>query len=279
MDVMVVTSVEKYTDRVEELLLKNEACNNLMLGILDRLVDGEQAYKGGYYLGLVVKDEKAVYAFMQTPPNNWIFADVDGLDSKIMEGVAEFLYKSNLEVPGVLGPNRMVEIFINKWNQVARLKMRQLIYQVDQVNELPTVDGYLAHATDEDHSLVKKWLIQFGIEANEHISETHADQTAGVFIENQSLYLWMANDMPVSMVNRSRKTKNGVAINAVFTPDEYKGNGYATTAVAKLTENLLDEGFQFCSLYTDIANPTSNSIYKKIGYYVVGSSVVYEFKK
>jgi predicted GNAT family acetyltransferase len=29
---------------------------------------------------------------------------------------------------------------------------------------------------------------------------------------------------------------------------------------------LLDRGHRFCFLYTDLANPTSNSIYMRIGY-------------
>jgi predicted GNAT family acetyltransferase len=33
-----------------------------------------------------------------------------------------------------------------------------------------------------------------------------------------------------------------------------------------LTQQLLDEGRRFCFLYTDLANPTSNSIYQAIGY-------------
>ena len=36
-----------------------------------------------------------------------------------------------------------------------------------------------------------------------------------------------------------------------------------TAAVSQL---LLERGHRFCFLYTDLANPTSNSIYARIGY-------------
>ena len=39
--------------------------------------------------------------------------------------------------------------------------------------------------------------------------------------------------------------------------------------MASLSQQLLDQGYQFCSLFTDAANPTSNKIYQKIGYYEV----------
>jgi len=36
--------------------------------------------------------------------------------------------------------------------------------------------------------------------------------------------------------------------------------------VATLTRDLLARGNRHCCLYTDLANPTSNSIYQRIGY-------------
>ncbi|MEO2005035.1 MAG: GNAT family N-acetyltransferase [Candidatus Poribacteria bacterium] len=47
---------------------------------------------------------------------------------------------------------------------------------------------------------------------------------------------------------------------------ELRGRGYASALVAKLSQHMLDSGFSFCVLYTDLANPRSNAIYEKIGY-------------
>ena len=63
-------------------------------------------------------------------------------------------------------------------------------------------------------------------------------------------------------------------------PPERRRHGYASACVAALSERLLSEGRRFCFLYTDLANPTSNAIYQKIGYqpvcdvdaYAVGSA-------
>ena len=43
-------------------------------------------------------------------------------------------------------------------------------------------------------------------------------------------------------------------------------------------EQLLDEGFARCCLYTDLANPTSNKIYQAIGYRPVGDAAEYPFR-
>jgi hypothetical protein len=52
----------------------------------------------------------------------------------------------------------------------------------------------------------------------------------------------------------------------VFTPSHLRRRGYATSCVAAITQRMLDSGKKFCCLYTDLANPTSNSIYQMIGY-------------
>jgi predicted GNAT family acetyltransferase len=64
----------------------------------------------------------------------------------------------------------------------------------------------------------------------------------------------------------NRKTRNVGVIGHVYSPEEYRRKGYATAVVQKLSEYILQNGFRYCGLFTDKANPTSNHIYSKIGY-------------
>jgi uncharacterized protein len=41
---------------------------------------------------------------------------------------------------------------------------------------------------------------------------------------------------------------------------------------------LLDPGWQFCALFANLANPTSNSTYQKIGYRPVADFDEYHFE-
>ena len=277
MKIIFASSVKEYLHKVEGLLLKKEACNNLMLGILDRLV----THKADCHLGYVEEDGEVVYAFMQTPPNNWILADTDFVNKDIIKAIAAFLHQNKMDVPGVLGPDINSKVFAKEFGRKiyknASVHMNQLIYQLDKVQMEPAANGNLIHAAGKDLTLITDWLFQFGQEANENISRAQAEQMAAKFIKNQSLHLWTVNGKKVSMANTSRKTRHGASINAVYTPDQFKRKGYATSAVAALSQRLLEEGFQFCSLYTDRKNPTSNGIYQKIGYYEVGTSIVYHF--
>ena len=61
----------------------------------------------------------------------------------------------------------------------------------------------------------------------------------------------------------------GVArVGPVYTPREQRGHGYASAAVAQVSQRLLDQGARVC-LFTDQANPTSNRIYQALGYRAV----------
>jgi uncharacterized protein len=83
--------------------------------------------------------------------------------------------------------------------------------------------------------------------------------------------LWEDGGETVSLAGWGGPTPNGIRIGPVYTPPELRGRGYATALTAELSQRLLDGGLfeggrRFCFLYTDLANPTSNAIYERIGY-------------
>ena len=58
----------------------------------------------------------------------------------------------------------------------------------------------------------------------------------------------------------------------MYTPPERRGCGYASTCVAALSQRLLDSGYRRCFLFTDLANPISNRLYRRLGYQLVGNA-------
>jgi predicted GNAT family acetyltransferase len=121
----------------------------------------------------------------------------------------------------------------------------------------------LRKAVEADVALAREWV-------DGYIRDTRVlGPAAGVaerLIEHGELYLWTDADRPCSMVATTRDTGSGRSINTVYTPPQYRRRGYATAAVAALSAMLLEDGHRFCCLYTDISNPTSNSIYARVGY-------------
>jgi predicted GNAT family acetyltransferase len=56
-----------------------------------------------------------------------------------------------------------------------------------------------------------------------------------------------------------------------------RGRGYAGACTAAVSQTILDGGAQFCTLFTDLSNPTSNGIYQRIGYRPVCDYTEYTF--
>jgi predicted GNAT family acetyltransferase len=68
-----------------------------------------------------------------------------------------------------------------------------------------------------------------------------------------------------------------VRVSGVYTPPERRRRGYASGCVAAISQVALERGAAACVLYTDLDNPTSNTIYQRIGYRPVVESAIWRF--
>ncbi|KHE71866.1 GNAT family N-acetyltransferase [Halobacillus sp. BBL2006] len=281
MKVIKQEDVHAFGSLAQNLLTNSEAENNLPLGILQRMQEDPSAMTANL---LHIEEEGIpVYLTMRTPPHLWILPSVERMKQQHIQSLAAYLFEHNYDVPGVLGEEQAVMWFLEAWKGLdqtkeANLHMRQGIYRLEKLLPIAHQEGKLVVAEDHHIPRIAEWLGRFGEETNESIIRGQAKELAQDMVQTKRAHLWVVGGEPVSMVNRARKTPNGSTINAVYTPDQHKRKGYASQAVWSLTKKLLDEGCKFCALYTDLDNPTSNSIYKKIGYKWVGNSLVYHFE-
>jgi predicted GNAT family acetyltransferase len=92
------------------------------------------------------------------------------------------------------------------------------------------------------------------------------------------IVFWLDQGRPVSFASFGGPTPNGIGVGPVYTPPEARCRGYATALVAQLTKMLIEGGRRFCFLDTDLANPTSNSIYPRVGYEPVTDAGLWSFQ-
>ena len=95
-------------------------------------------------------------------------------------------------------------------------------------------------------------------------------------LQQRTAYIWQ-HEVPVSIACGGGITPNGASINMVYTPPEYRKKGYSSACVAALSQTLLNQGYKYCFLFTDLANSTSNHIYQSIGYQPVNDWYDYSF--
>ena len=135
----------------------------------------------------------------------------------------------------------------------------------------PPGAGSTGAGDQDDRRMLLDWTEGFTAEAHgvrdRRAAERMVDQRLAS--RHAGLHLWIDGE-PMCMAGASGPTATGIRIGVVYTPPERRRRGYASACVAALSQLLLDSGRQRCFLFTDLANPTSNSIYQAIGYQPVG---------
>jgi len=267
--------------RTHEALERAEALNSLLYGLALRIEESPAWFKTPPYLATVDDDQGPVLAGLMTPPRRLIlFANRDDYQAAL-DVMAHNLIANQQPIPGVNGPNRIGQDFAAVWSKLtgAHTKpgMHMGVYELRAVTPPPPAPGHIRLATEAETDLVIRWLRAFMAETfGEDMPLEAAREMAAVRIPAGEIYLW-DNGQPISMAAKARPTPNGITVNYVYTPPDQRGKGYASSCVAALSQSLLDAGYRFCTLFTDLSNPTSNGIYQKIGYRYIGEFNEYLF--
>lgn len=259
---------EKFLEAVGGELYADESVNNLILGITERLLKYPQAYQNPFFASITDQSGDLVCAALMTPPHNLILAGGEQ-SHEGLPVLISYLEDHQVTIPGVIGPKHMVDEFIKFWTIQGKMPfeitMHQRVYECRSVLIPSLPAGHFRIARQEDIPTITHWLHAFEAEA---LGETSApDLERGKrLVQGGYMFLWELKGEIVSMAMKTRPIRHSISIGSVYTPPEHRENGYATAVVAHLTAQLLDSGWQFITLFTDLGNPTSNKIYMKIGY-------------
>ncbi len=252
----------------EGYLLEQEVRNSLLLGNALRQLHGVPTHPGEVYYAAAFEGETLVGVASQQPPFPVILSAE--MVPEVVAAFARALLADEQPVSGVIGPRPQAEAFTALWRdltgQGVALEMGQGVYALREVRYRGDAPGALRPVTPDDLPLLTRWIQAFHDEATPDDPPVDAADLARRRLSDASVYLWEAGGEVVSMAAKARPTRHGITVNLVYTPPELRGRGYATACVAALSQALLDSGRAFCTLFTDLANPTSNHIYQRIGY-------------
>ena len=293
MKVRLINSPAEFLETALPFLGTDEARHNLILGLASTLDEHPSLYVD-HRLWLVENAGNVVGAALRTPPGelvlgqpateNALLALVDAIDD---------------DLPGVVGARPEVEVFSELWARktgaTAQVKVEHGIYALSTVGSVPEPSGGSRLATPHDRPLLVEWWKEFAIEAVhddtpdldeigravdyrlEVETTSGTDSSPSPPGSHRGFLLW-ENGEVVSLAGYGGQTPNGIRIGPVYTPPARRGRGYASALVAALSAERLAAGNRFCFLYTDLANPTSNAIYRRIGYEQVCESAEIEFR-
>ena len=269
---------KEFYERSKDYLIRYEAHNSLLFSIASMLLHHPERYPFSPYLATVEDKDQVVAVAMRTPPRKLVLAKMDNLQAA--ELIAQDVLQHQKFLPGVLSLVTEAQAFVSAWEaltqQPHKVALDLRVHQLQTVQPVSKAAGHLRQATESDRDLLVQWNHDFMMEAFGALEED-PEKTTERQIHRGVAYVWQ-DQVPVSMACARPSTPNGATIGPVYTPSEYRGKGYATACVAALSQQLLDQGCHSCFLFTDLANPTSNHIYQKIGYQPVTDWRDYSFE-
>jgi predicted GNAT family acetyltransferase len=267
-----------FLDAVRPTLAEHEAEHHLVLGVAEAAAIGRAPNADLFAASVDDADGLALAALMTRGRPLLIASDRTDVAAASVS-LWDALYSEQLQPKHVIGAVGQIEGVMGQWARTtgrdATVAMRQRAYKLTSVDLLPPTSGMLRGATLADLDLVAGWISEFEAEALAAVMPQSTKASAERRIAAGEIHLW-CDPQPRTMAASARPTKRAIAVNGVYTPPRWRRRGYATACVAALSELLLARGFEFCVLYTDLANPTSNGIYTRIGYRPVRDFLMYE---
>jgi GNAT superfamily N-acetyltransferase len=272
-------TASEYLDEVYEPLRQRPVVNQLAIAIAQTCLREPERYGTGVLFFSVEAAGEIHGAALQTPP--WPVQ----LSLATAEA-ASLLARAFADLPdtlsGVAGPDDAPAAFATEYGRIRGLAhaLEQSLgtFELTAVTALPKASGRTVVAGPAHVPVVHGFLEAFHAEAVPHDPPLRADAGERAVATGRA-YLWLdERETPASYAFNNRDVEGWASIGPVYTPPQLRGHGFATTLVAAVSQRLLDQGRPGCTLFTNLANPTSNKIYERIGYRRVGTSHRYAFR-
>ena len=255
-----------------DFLRSRPILHNLVLTLVEsRLANWEL---GRYWVA--TRDNRVVGAVLQSPLSRPALLVPMELD--VVEAIVEAIAGAAIVLPGIHGDPATAACFAGKWAERCKSgafpTQGMRLYELAELQPIPHVDGELRKAESADRDRIIIWVRQFNAEIHE--PQNDFERQVDEWLESRQIWLW-DNGEPVSMAVSRKPAQGVIRISGVYTPPEFRGHGFAAACVHGISHHFAESG-QRCILYTDLGNPTSNSIYRRIGYRAVAEALHYRFE-
>jgi uncharacterized protein len=267
-------------ERADEFLSLEPVLHNLILTVLQARV--AQRESGRYWIAF--HGAKVVGVVVQSPVE--FPATLTPMGPEAVLAIVDVIAEAGVKLPGVNGDAATAACFAGQWSERCKLPATPFqgtrLYELLELGEFPREvpgevprnEGQLRQASANDRNLMILWTRAFQEEIGESASDTELRVDRA--LAASQLWLWDQNGETTSMAVSREPARGVVRLSGVYTPPEKRKHGYATACVYALSKHLRGCGHR-CMLYTDLANPTSNSIYRRIGYRAVAEALRYRF--
>ncbi|WP_187352060.1 GNAT family N-acetyltransferase [Allosaccharopolyspora coralli] len=219
-------------------------------------------------------------AYLRTPPHPGL---VSALRPEWTPVAVEALLERDPQLPGVQGPVEEAEAFAEAWTArtgtEAVTHMEQSLYRLGDLRVPGPPRGVAENAHDGDLAWLAQAHREFAVEAGGTYQVEEPDVVAmrAVLDAGQRGVLWKVDGEPVACAFWTRPVVGMSRILRVYTEPAHRGRGYGSAVTAAASRRARAAGANEVVLFTDRANPVSNSIYRRLGYVPVSRMVMLDF--
>jgi len=267
MKILSFEDITSFEQRVLDFLIQREAENCLLLGVMSRIKNCSSQGDEKPFLAIVESAGKVIGVAVRSDSNRPMIISI--MPKEAIDPLSSYVAKNIGSLTGVVGAAAESEMLVSslakQLKRQKRLHIGMRCFYLDRVQYHGKASGSLRLAEQKNQNIIASWIKAFTIEALKDNNPKGCEESAKHGIEKKEIFIW-EDQRPVTMTMTTGHTPHGIRINNVYTPMELRNRGYATSCVASISQRCLDEGKKFCFLFTDVLNPTSNSIYQKIGY-------------
>jgi hypothetical protein len=258
--------------QAKTFLASEPVLHNLVLTLLHgRVADPEP---GRYWIASA--GDSVVGVVFQSPLT--FFATSTPMPLEAIEASVDAVVGAEIDLPGITADALTAARFAGLWTERRKSGASphggQRMYELREVTDGTNASGHLRVATMIDRDLIIEWMRGFQTDTREVVSDPEPRVDARL---PEGAYRVWEDGEPVSMALATPTIEGVSRVGAVYTPPERRNRGYAESCVREISRKLLSDGIR-PMLYTDLGNPTSNSIYRRIGYRAVAEVLRYQFQ-
>jgi GNAT superfamily N-acetyltransferase len=252
-------------------LRSDPVLHNLVLTLLEERA--KHPAPGRY--GLVSDGSKIVGFGFQSPLD--FHAAITPMSPPAVAALVADLAELAPDLPGVFGVADSAARFAGCWAETLNVGATpvegQRLYQLGSLHPPIAVAGQPRQASARDTGLVLKWLEGFQADVGGPVPPA---ETIKRRVESGQMWLW-EDDEPVALAGFSPPLAGVSRVGLVYTPPHHRRHGYAAAATTAATQAAFAAGAAQCILFTQLGNPQSNAIYRRLGYEAISENIRYRF--
>ncbi|MFJ9849193.1 GNAT family N-acetyltransferase [Streptomyces sp. NPDC101150] len=230
--------------------------------------------------GLLERAGEVCATFYRLPPRA---LGVSPLTPEQADSLADRLAALGHSVPSVSADHSTATAFAEAWQRHtgATPKLRDTRLRLYRLGTLtppepmPAGRGRVLGEQDLDQAMF--WCGEFAKAVGEEVS-IDADSWADTRFADKRYTLWETLDgTPVSIAGMNPMTGGQIQVDIVYTPAHLRGRSYAGAVTAEVSLAALAAGARDVVLFANLANPTSNALYQRLGYRALTDWAGYDF--